>query len=70
MDRTELIRSLMSAECPACRKTKNARQTFCNRCYFKLNKKQRSDLYKTVDNGYEEAFSVALNHLHNVGVTS
>lgn len=63
MDSTELIKSLMSEVCPACDKAKQKRKTFCNKCYFKLPKDQRTALYNRVGDGYEEAFADALKTL-------
>lgn len=52
----QAIADLSSTTCPACKKTKKARQTFCRSCYYKLPISKRQDLYKRVGEGYEEAY--------------
>lgn len=58
-DSAELVRSLMSEQCPCCKGPKIKRNTFCQRCYFNLGRGLRNALYQRVGEGYEEAFEAA-----------
>lgn len=53
------VESLASTECPNCHGTKNREQPFCSRCYFSLPKSKQFALYKTLSDGYVEAWDEA-----------
>lgn len=50
-----------------CGDPKQARQTFCVNCYYKLPSEVRVALYRRFGNGYEEAYAMAIDHLKSVG---
>jgi hypothetical protein len=58
-----LVRSLQSDLCPACRKKKKRAQTLCGTCYFSLPYPMRKALYARLGNGYEQSFNDAMRHL-------
>jgi hypothetical protein len=58
-DSTELVRSLVSTLCPACKRAKKTRQTFCTGCYMSLGRGMRNALYDRVGEGYEQAYKAA-----------
>jgi hypothetical protein len=58
--RLEILDSLRSVKCEGCGGKKQAAQSHCKRCYFKLSAALRLSLYKRFGNGYEEAFEESL----------
>ncbi len=64
MNRTERARrwryqsELLSTEC-YCGAEKKFKETFCRPCYFRLPEDMRTDLYKRMGRGYEEAVNAA-----------
>lgn len=58
--------SLFSNACPGCHGRKNPGNSFCPRCYFKLDRHQRNELYKPIGNGYEQAFADALQSIDSL----
>lgn len=56
------MRELLGDSC-FCGVRKQARQTFCRRHYFALNKPMRQALYAHMGQGYEEAYSAARRFL-------
>lgn len=63
MNTREAVASLASTVCPACSREKKARQTFCNRDYWRLSPELRSALYRPVGGGYEAAVAAAIAYL-------
>lgn len=63
---SDALRSLFSTLCPACGKSKVARQTLCRADFMKLPAGQRKHLYDGTGEGYEEAIEAAFKSL---GVT-
>ena len=59
---TRLIRELKGTEC-RCGSEKQPDKTFCTKCYWSLPKSMRSDLYKRVGRGYEQAYERAVKFL-------
>jgi hypothetical protein len=56
------LADLKSTTC-ACGATKKTRQTFCRRDYFRLPMGMSEALYDSMREGYEEAYSAALERL-------
>jgi hypothetical protein len=46
-----------------CGATKQPKRTFCGRCFARLPRELKQDLYQPVGRGYEEAWKHALKHL-------
>lgn len=63
LDRNQLLLSLASAICPACGKTKRAKQTLCQPCFHRLPGAERARLYDGLGAGYERAVAIALEML-------
>lgn len=62
MSAHELAAELGGVDC-RCKAVKERGQTFCRRCYFRLPKHLQRRLYRRVGNGYEEAYSTAVEFL-------
>jgi len=72
MDAIDLIAELRSETC-RCGRRKQSRQTFCRSCYFSLPSPARSDIYKRVGSGYQQAYDAAvalLDHQESSGADS
>lgn len=65
MTASDLIRELIGMKC-RCQATKESRQTFCKRCYFRLRKDLQRRLYRRVGEGYEEAYREAAEFLDSL----
>lgn len=60
---SQMLTSLASGVCPSCGERKNARQTFCLRCYKQLSISTQRSLYRRVGHGYEQAVLKAMDYL-------
>jgi hypothetical protein len=56
----QLISSLRSVLCPACRRAKKPHNTLCYACYQSLPQPLKKALYNRVGHGYEQAFNDAM----------
>lgn len=65
---TDLLRELAGRNCQ-CGRIKKARQTFCQRCYFRLPPAMRHALYDRIGEGYEAAYQRAVDYLASKGAT-
>lgn len=54
----DLVNELAGTRC-RCGRNKRPKQSFCSLCYFALPKWLQSDLYRTIGNGYEQAYQQA-----------
>lgn len=59
----ELVQSLRSNVCPACSGVKDTRKTFCGSCYRRCSPETKTNLYRLLGKGYEEAVEQALKEL-------
>lgn len=66
LDQAELVRELAGNRCQ-CGARKIERQSFCERCYFKLPKGMRLALYGLIGQGYEEAYQAAISRIRPTG---
>jgi hypothetical protein len=57
-----LIGELRGKTC-RCGKRKASGETFCRDCYFRLPPRMRQALYRGLGNGYEEAYTAAVDCL-------
>lgn len=64
--RRVLIGELMGTTC-RCGGPKNRAATFCRLCYYSLVPDLRSDLYKRIGEGYEDAYERACRVLDRSG---
>lgn len=55
-----LLESLGSRRCPACGGSKQRKNTFCAKCYYRLPGGVRASLYRGFRNGYGEAVTAAM----------
>ena len=53
---------IRGVECQ-CGNFKRSKQTFCRSCYSKLPINMQNDLFKTIGDGYEEAYDQAVTFL-------
>lgn len=60
----EALESLQSEICPACKRKKVAKQSFCYRCYKLLPVKLQRQLYKSIWDGYAEIWAEAKEELN------
>lgn len=60
--RLELLAELRGTKCQ-CGKKKQARRTFCARCYYALPGQMRQDLYHLFGHGYEDSYATAMRCL-------
>lgn len=63
MTEQEAYDDLMSANCKGCGGKKSPRKSFCGTCYRALPGKLKTDLYKLIGDGYEQAYGDSLRHL-------
>lgn len=59
----QLVTSLASTICPACRRAKGRKKTLCLGCYRSLPQAMRNALYARLGNGYEQSFNDAMRFL-------
>lgn len=64
-----LLEELQGTTC-RCGRDKKTKMTFCGRCYHQLPRRIQRSLYKRVGEGYEEAYSTAVEYLDGRAVTS
>lgn len=62
----QLIESLRSLKCPACRARKKCSHTLCGGCYLALPQIMQAALYRRVGEGYEAAVTAALEFLKQI----
>lgn len=65
MSDRDLIAELIGTQC-RCGATKESRQTFCKRCYFRLRKDLQRRLYRRMGHGYEEAYRDAVAFIESL----
>ena len=58
-----LLVELLAKKC-RCGREKQARNTFCNNCYYKLPSEIKKALYKRFGDGYEQAYDAAVQFLN------
>ncbi|WP_428936898.1 hypothetical protein [Fontivita pretiosa] len=58
-----LLQSLRSEVCPACGRTKTARQPLCDSCLRRVPSRIKAELQRRVSEGYDRAMLRALRHL-------
>jgi hypothetical protein len=56
------VRELASNQC-VCGEAKRPKQSFCGACYYSLPRELRNRLYKTLRDGYPEAYDEAKDWL-------
>lgn len=61
-DVADLLRELKGTTCQ-CGADKKSMQTFCTPCFFHLPRHMRHALYDKIGEGYEEAYTAALQHV-------
>ncbi len=61
------LKILRSYTC-SCGAAKDERKVFCRRCFMVLPQKLRDNLYRGVDQGFEEAVAAAIKYLIKRGV--
>ena len=61
--RKSILEDFLGTECSGCGGVKRTRMSHCGKCYYKLPKKMKSDLYKLFGQGYEEAFAESQKYL-------
>lgn len=63
IDTDVALSDLTGTTCKGCGTNKACGVSFCRRCYRALPPAMRSRLYHLIGNGYEQAYTEALNRL-------
>ena len=61
--RKTILEDFLGTECSGCGGVKSSKHSHCNKCYYRLLKVMRNNLYKRFGAGYEEAFKESQNYL-------
>jgi hypothetical protein len=59
MKKKSILEDFLGTECSGCGGTKRSKQSHCGKCYYRLPKAMRLDLYKRFGEGYEAAFELS-----------
>lgn len=59
----QCVEELDDVECKSCGARKGSGMSLCRKCFYRLPSEMRAALYRRVGNGYEEAYTAALEHL-------
>ena len=59
MSKKSILEDFLGTECSGCGGVKRPKMSHCGKCYWRLPKQMRTDLYKRFGEGYEEAFTAA-----------
>lgn len=57
--------SILRAKVCACGRAKEVRRAFCQRCWRRLPEATRQSLYRRLGEGFEAAYSAALEEIRN-----